>query len=83
MQGTLMLEGVVLYPGNREGVVAFYRDKLGLPVLQEEEHVTHFEAGSIRLAIHRREEGEGAPPDDGFIVFGTDNLDVTCAELRR
>ena len=83
MAGKMLLEGVVLYAGDVERTAAFYREVLGLPMIHKEDHVTHFDAGTVRLAVHRREEGEGAPPGDGFVVFAVEDLDATCAELRR
>jgi predicted enzyme related to lactoylglutathione lyase len=82
MQKRSLLEGVVLYVGNLERAKAWYRDVLDLPLIREEEHVVHFDAGTVRLAIHTR-NGSGIPPGDGFIVFGVEDVDGESAELRQ
>src|SRR3989475_7525357 len=80
-------------PVAREGIVghwedldrgrAFYRDVLGLPLLLDEGHVIHFDAGTVRLAIHRCPPGEGRETPEGFVVFAVDDLPAVYEDLRR
>jgi predicted enzyme related to lactoylglutathione lyase len=62
-----LLGAVWLYAADVPRAVAFYRDTLGLPPLEEPGHVAHFDAGGVRLSIHP------APGADvgsgGFYVF--------------
>ena len=67
-------------PGSSE---AFYRDVLGLPLLLDEGHVIHFDAGTVRLAIHRCPPGEGREALEGFLVFGVDDIVATYEELSK
>lgn len=83
MVGISVLEGIILYSEDLDKAKAFYRDLLGLPVLLEENHVVHFDAGSVRLAIHRYPTGEKGEAPEGFIVFSVDDLAETYEDLRR
>ncbi len=76
---TLVLEGVVLYTRDLERAKAFYRDSVGLPVLLDEEHVVHFDAVSVRLAVHR---GEPPEQESGFLVLGVEDIDAAYEALR-
>ena len=78
-----LLEGVVLYSRDLDQARTFYRDVLGLPVLLEEAHVLHFDAGTVRLAIHRYPTGETTESREGFLVFSVEDLDGVYAELAR
>jgi len=83
MTGAWLLEGIVLYSANLDAARAFYRDVLGLPLLLEEDHVLHFDAGSVRLAIHRYPtEGRREAPE-GFLVFAVDDLRAAYEDLQR
>ncbi len=82
MTGAWLLEGIVLYSANLDAARAFYRDVLGLPLLLEEDHVLHFDAGSVRLAIHRYPtEGRREAPE-GFLVFAVDDLQAVYEDLQ-
>ena len=78
-----ILEGIVLYSKDLDRARAFYRDVIGLPLLLEEPHVIHFDAGSVRLAIHRYPTGETRGTPEGFVVFAVSDLDAAYAELVR
>src|SRR5439155_1366115 len=54
----IAIEGIVWYSEDLNRARAFYRDVLGLPLLLDEDHVIHFDAGTVRLAIHRCPPGE-------------------------
>jgi lactoylglutathione lyase len=81
--GDFILEGVAFYSESLEKAKAFYRDLLGLPLLLEEDHVLHFDAGSVRLAIHRYPSGEKRQGSEGFVVFAVDDLVATYDQLVR
>lgn len=81
--GSVIVEGIVLYSRDLARAKEFYHGLLGLPVLLEEANVTHFDAGSVRLAIHRYPiEGPREAPE-GFVVFAVDDLATVYEELRR
>src|SRR5207247_11344956 len=79
----LTVEGIVLYSEDLDRARAFYRDVLGLPLLLDEGHVIHFDAGTVRLAIHRCPPGERRRPPEGFLVMGVKDLGIAYDELRR
>lgn len=83
MVGKLTMEGIVLYSQDLDKAKAFYGDLLGLPILLEEAHVIHFDAGSVRLAIHRYPTGGSSESREGFVVFGVESLAKTYEDLRR
>src|SRR6058998_3188398 len=78
----LTVEGIVLYSEDLDRARAFYRDILGLPLLLDEGHVIHFDAGTIRLAIHRCPPGQRRVAPEGFLVFGVEDLAVVHEALR-
>jgi len=82
MATTMILEGVVLYSKDLNRARTFYRDVMGLPILLEERHVIHFDAGSVRVAIHYYPTEGAREASEGFLVFAVDNLDASYAELR-
>jgi predicted enzyme related to lactoylglutathione lyase len=82
MVTTMILEGVVLYSRDLDRARTFYRDVLGLPILLEEPHVLHFDAGSVRVAIHQYPTEGAREAPEGFLVFAVDNLDVAYADLK-
>jgi predicted enzyme related to lactoylglutathione lyase len=82
MATAMILEGVVLYSRDLDRARTFYRDVLGLPILLEERHVIHFDAGSVRVAIHLYPTDGAREAPEGFLVFAVDNLDAAYAELR-
>ncbi|TLZ81688.1 MAG: hypothetical protein E6K03_09765 [Methanobacteriota archaeon] len=77
------LEGIVWYSEDLDRARAFYRDVLGLPLLLDEGHVIHFDAGTVRLAIHRCPPGEGREAPEGFLVFGVDDMTAAYEELSK
>ena len=61
---------VVLYVGDMERAIRFYRDTLGLELLFAGDDWTTFRTGACTLALHasdRREPGTGEP-DPTFLV---------------
>src|SRR5207244_11833883 len=77
------IEGIVWYSQDLDRARAFYRDVLGLPLLLDEGHVIHFDAGTVRLAIHRCPPGEGREALEGFFVFCVDDIVATYEELSK
>ncbi|TLZ82658.1 MAG: hypothetical protein E6K03_06840 [Methanobacteriota archaeon] len=77
------IEGIVWYSQDLDRARAFYRDVLGLSLLLDEGHVIHFDAGTVRLAIHRCPPGEGREAREGFLVFGVDDVAAAYQELRK
>src|SRR5256886_15437574 len=78
----LAVEGIVLYSEDLDRARAFYRDVLGLWLLLDEGHVIHFDAGTIRLAIHRGPPGQRREAPGGFVVFGAVDLGAVHEALR-
>ena len=78
----LILEGVALYSEDLERARTFYRDLLGLPLLLEQEHVLHFDAGSARLAIYRYPTEDEPRAPEGFLMFAVDDLAAAYEDLR-
>src|SRR5881628_2669438 len=79
----IAIEGIVWYSEDLDRARAFYRDVLGLPLLLDEGHVIHFDAGTVRLAIHRCPPGESREAPEGFLVFGVDDLAAAYEELSK
>src|SRR3989442_13699521 len=77
------MEGIVWYSQALDRGRAFYADVLGLPLLLDEGHVIHFDAGTVRLAIHRCPPGESREAPEGFLVFGVDDLAAAYEELSK
>jgi len=76
----MLLGAVWLYSTDVPRAAAFYRDEVGLPLLDDRDSVVHFDAGNIRLSIHP------ARPDaptgtDAFFVFVVDDIEETIGEL--
>jgi predicted enzyme related to lactoylglutathione lyase len=82
MPNKMILEGVVLYSKDLDRARTFYQDVLGLPVLLEERHVIHFDAGSVRVAIHHYPTEGAREAPEGFLVFAVEDLDAAYADLR-
>lgn len=78
-----MLEGVVLYSKDLALAKAFYGELLGLPILLEEANAIHFDAGSVRLAIHRYPTDGPREAPEGFLVFVVEDLAKAYEDLRR
>jgi len=79
----IAIEGIVWYSEDLDRARVFYRDVLGLPLLLDEGHVIHFDAGTVRLAIHRCPPGESREAPEGFLVFGVDDLAAAYEELSK
>ncbi len=67
--------------------VAFYRDKLGLPVKYESAAWVELDAGNVVIALRRYSSGPEGRPELGVgegatIVFEVDDIEATKAELQ-
>lgn len=60
--------------------VAFYRDVLGLPLVEESDGWSSFDVGGVRLGLHERDPGA---PLGAVVTFAVDDLDQTIETLRR
>jgi catechol 2,3-dioxygenase-like lactoylglutathione lyase family enzyme len=66
--------------------VAFYRDKLGLPVRYQSADWTELDAGNVTIALRRYGSGPAGRPELGVgegatIVFEVDDIEAARAEL--
>lgn len=77
-----LLGAVWLYSADVPRAVAFYRDVVGLTVIDDGEHVGHFDAGNIRLSIHPVRPGQEVG-SGGFYVFIVDDIDQEVALLAE
>jgi len=80
---------VILYVGDLEGSVAFYRDVVGLPHRFTDAGYAEFGTGATRLALYERRRAEWltgqpvAPGPAGEIVLVVDDVDAVAAGLRE
>ena len=76
------IDHVYYWTLDMERAVAFYGTVLGLRISRRAgDEWAEFEAGSVRLALHRTEE---APiPASGTIVFRVDDLDASRWALQQ
>ncbi len=66
--GKYPLATLWLYCRDVASSVAFYRDVLQLPLLDEHGDKAHFDAGGIRLSLHPASQSD-LPPLGSFLVF--------------
>jgi predicted enzyme related to lactoylglutathione lyase len=76
------VDHIYYWTQDMERAVAFYRNVLGLRISRRAgDEWAEFEAGPVRLALHRTEE---APiPASGTIVFRVDDLDASRWALQQ
>jgi lactoylglutathione lyase len=80
---------VILYVGDLEASVAFYRDVVGLPHRFTDAGYAEFGTGATRLALYERRRAEwltgqpAAPGPAGEIVLFVDDVDAVVATLRE
>lgn len=80
---------VILYVGDLEVSVAFYRDVVGLPHRFTDAGYAEFGTGATRLALYERRRAEWltgqpvAPGPAGEIVLVVDDVDAVVATLRE
>lgn len=72
---------------NMEKAVAFYRDKLGLPVKYESANWVELEAGNVTIALRRVGSGPEGRPELGVgegatLVFKVADIEAIKAELE-
>ncbi len=75
------LDYVTLFVPDLEADVRFYRDGLGLVVLQESPSFTLLSAGNCRIGLHAGEQRSGASSVN--LHFRVGDVDAACAELAR
>lgn len=81
---------VILYVGDLEASIAFYRDVLGLPFKLQQSGYAEFATAGTRFGLYEkarlpgligREGGEGGP--EGEVLFLVDDVDGWAARLRE
>lgn len=79
----LRISHVWLYCKDTAKSIRFYRDVVGLSVVETFPDGALFQGGAVLLGIHR-EEGDGkSDPGGSFIVVETDNIKELFEELQR
>jgi predicted enzyme related to lactoylglutathione lyase len=80
-----LLGAIWLYSTDVARTAAFYRDVVGLRLVEEDTdeggEVAHFDAGNIRLSIHPW-AGAGSPGGGAFYVFIVDDLETEADRLE-
>jgi catechol 2,3-dioxygenase-like lactoylglutathione lyase family enzyme len=81
----IIVQNIVIPARNFGQTVAFYRDILALPVLQEAEGYCFLRAGGVNIAIHpAAEEGVFVPTGHGlYLDLIVDNLSETRLRLAE
>jgi predicted enzyme related to lactoylglutathione lyase len=78
-----MIKGIAtvwLPVSDMERAVSFYRDSLGLDVVEHDGDWTEVTAGDQRIGLN---EGESPAGDGGAVIaFGVDDIDSTVEELK-
>ena len=86
----MRLGQLILFTGDADRLAAFYRDVLGLAVLEQEPGWIVLDAGGVKLAVHgipKDIAGEVTDPpqkrEDSYYkpTFVVDDLDATLAKL--
>ncbi len=63
----LSIRGITIFTNEMEKMAAFYRDVLGLKLIEDTQGWKQFDTGSCRLALHKGKSRVGArPPKIGF-----------------
>ena len=83
------IDYVMITVSNMARSVAFYKDKLGLPMKFGTPEWTEFQTGTTTLALHGGGQPQEKPRDPGThfagscsIGFNVDNLDLTYEQLQ-
>src|SRR5690242_4022687 len=74
---------ITLWVRDFERTVAFYRDNLGLPLVELNEAFARFGTGGTQLAFHALPPGQAAPDNRGLeIHFEVPDVDAVYESLR-
>lgn len=77
------LSVVYFYVRDLEGAVAFFRDRLGIPLEQHDASWAEANLRETRFALHAWHEGAPEPGSGGVSVsFRVDDVEAAAAELR-
>jgi lactoylglutathione lyase len=83
------IDYVMINVSNMARSVAFYKDKLGIPMKFGTPEWTEFQTGTTTLALHGGGKPQDAPKDPGThyagvcsIAFNVDNLDLAYEQLE-
>ncbi len=61
------IRGITIFTGEMEKMAAFYRDVIGLKLVEDTPGWKQFDAGNCRLCLHKGKSRVGArPPKIGF-----------------
>ena len=78
----MLLDHVYYWVTDMDRAVEFYRDVMGLRLTRRDgSNWAEFDAGPVRLALHRAVEGRPMQPGGATAVFGVEDLDAVRAEL--
>jgi catechol 2,3-dioxygenase-like lactoylglutathione lyase family enzyme len=83
----MQVDDVFFNVDDMEKAVAFYRDKLGLPVKYESTNWVELDAGNMTIALRKHGSGPAGRPELGVgegatLVFKVDDIEATKAELE-
>jgi catechol 2,3-dioxygenase-like lactoylglutathione lyase family enzyme len=74
---------VYLYVRDLEAATEFFRDRLGIPLEQDDASWAEAALGETRFALHAWHDGAPEPGSGGVrISFRVDDVDEVAAELR-
>jgi catechol 2,3-dioxygenase-like lactoylglutathione lyase family enzyme len=81
------VDDVFFNVNDMEKAVAFYRDKLGLPVKYESADWVELDGGNVTIALRRYGSGPEGRPELGVgagatLVFEVDDIEAAKAELQ-
>lgn len=81
----MLIDGLIITTARADEMVAFYRDRLGIPLL-EERHGPHRHwgctLGGVHVAIHPARPGETHGSSPIAVSFGVDDVDAVAGRLR-
>ncbi|HEX6700944.1 MAG TPA: VOC family protein [Gaiellaceae bacterium] len=77
------LEIVMVVVSDMERSVAFYRDTLGLQVVEQSPYWSELDAGTIHVGLHPSEGGEVPHGEGVTLLFYVDDAEQTVGQLRE
>lgn len=84
MLGRYLMSTVWLFARDLDSMKRFYRDALGLRMIEEWRAGAHFDAGNIRVSLHEARPGGTTLVGGSFLVFYVeDGIDQVYDALRE
>jgi catechol 2,3-dioxygenase-like lactoylglutathione lyase family enzyme len=77
----LQLRRVIVFSENIERLAEFYEEKLGLTPKAKEDDWIDYDAGGVRLALHRGKAGAGDGPGATKLCFHAPDIQRAADEL--